>query len=117
MKPWGGYGASVAGFDGHNYSGRLARFPGGNFAAHVTPFLGAIASRVVGVMPTYAILDGLSIDGTPLEPVGAGFNRQLLGDQLGLVGQLAVRGQHALVAIGVGSRAVQAHDLLGVDPG
>ena len=82
VKHWVGYGASADGFDGHNYYGRLARFPGDNFAAHVTPFLGAIASRVVGVMPTYAILDGLSIDGAPLEPVGAGFNRQLLTEQL-----------------------------------
>ena len=82
VKHWVGYGASVDGLDGHNYYGRFARFPGGNFAAHVTPFLGAIASGVVGVMPTYAILDGLAIDGTPVEPVGAGFNRQLLTEQL-----------------------------------
>lgn len=82
VKHWVGYGASVDGLDGHNYYGRFARFPGGNFTAHVTPFLGAIASGVVGVMPTYAILDGLSIDGTPIEAVGAGFNRQLLGEQL-----------------------------------
>ena len=82
VKHWVGYGASVDGLDGHNYYGRFARFPGGNFAAHVTPFLGAIASGVVGVMPTYAILDGLSIDGTPVEPVGAGFSRQLLAEQL-----------------------------------
>ena len=82
VKHWVGYGASVDGLDGHNYYGRLARFPGGNFTAHVTPFLGAIASGVVGVMPTYAILDGLAIDGTPVEPVGAGFNRQLLTGQL-----------------------------------
>ncbi|MEO8623683.1 MAG: glycoside hydrolase family 3 N-terminal domain-containing protein, partial [bacterium] len=82
VKHWVGYGASVDGMDGHNYYGRFAKFPGGMFAKHVTPFLGAFASGVVGVMPTYAILDGLSIDGTPLEPVGAGFNRQLLTDQL-----------------------------------
>lgn len=82
VKHWVGYGAPADGFDGHNYYGRLSRFPGGNFAAHVTPFLGAFASGVVGVMPTYAILDGLSIDGTPVEPVGAGFNHQLLSQQL-----------------------------------
>ena len=82
VKHWVGYGASVQGFDGHNYYGRFGRFPGGNFKAHVAPFLGAIASGVVGVMPTYAILDGLSIDGTPLEAVGAGFSQKLLADQL-----------------------------------
>ncbi len=82
VKHWVGYGASVDGFDGHNYYGRYARFPGGDFRAHVTPFLGAIASGVVGVMPTYVILDDLSIEGKPVEPVGAGFNRQLLTGQL-----------------------------------
>ena len=82
VKHWVGYGASVNGFDGHNYYGRFARFPGGRFDDHVKPFLGAFASGVVGVMPTYDILDGLRIDGTPVEAVGAGFNKQLLTDQL-----------------------------------
>ena len=82
VKHWVGYGASADGFDGHNYYGRYARFPGGRFADHVTPFLGAFASGVVGVMPTYDILDGLKIDGTPVEAVGAGFNTQLLAEQL-----------------------------------
>ena len=82
VKHWVGYGASVDGFDGHNYYGRFARFPGGRFTDHVTPFLGAIASGVVGVMPTYNILDGLQIDGTPVEAVGAGFNKQLLAGLL-----------------------------------
>ncbi|MEO5817912.1 MAG: glycoside hydrolase family 3 N-terminal domain-containing protein [Gemmatimonadaceae bacterium] len=82
VKHWVGYGASVDGYDGHNYYGRYARFPGGQFAAHVKPFLGAFAAGVVGVMPTYAILDGLSIDGKPVEGVGAGFNKQILTEQL-----------------------------------
>jgi beta-glucosidase len=82
VKHWVGYGASVDGFDGHNYYGRFARFPGGRFADHVAPFLGAFASGVVGVMPTYDILDGLSIDGKPVEAVSANFNAQLLTEQL-----------------------------------
>jgi beta-glucosidase len=82
VKHWVGYGASVNGFDGHNSYGRFARFPGGRFEDHVKPFLGAFSSGVVGVMPTYDILDGLTIDGTPVEPVGAGFNKQLLAGQL-----------------------------------
>lgn len=82
VKHWVGYGASVDGFDGHNYYGRFARFPGNAFASHVAPFLGAFRAGVVGVMPTYAILDGLVLDGTAVEPVGAGFNAQLLRDQL-----------------------------------
>jgi beta-glucosidase len=82
VKHWVGYGASVDGFDGHNYYGRFSRFPGNRFTDHVTPFLGAFAAGVVGVMPTYNILDGLQIDGTPVEAVGAGFNTQLLGGLL-----------------------------------
>jgi beta-glucosidase len=82
VKHWVGYGASVDGFDGHNYYGRYSRFDGGRFNDHVTPFLGAIASGVVGVMPTYNIMQGLNVDGTPLEQVGAGFNKQLLAEQL-----------------------------------
>ena len=82
VKHWVGYGASVNGYDGHNSYGRFARFPGGRFEDHVKPFLGAFSSGVVGVMPTYDILDGLKIEGTLVEPVGAGFNRQLLAEQL-----------------------------------
>ena len=82
VKHWVGYGASVDGFDGHNYYGRYSRFPGNRFADHVAPFLGAFRSGVVGVMPTYNILDGLQINGTPVEPVGAGFNQQLLAGLL-----------------------------------
>ena len=82
VKHWVGYGAAVDGFDGHNYYGRYSRFPGNRFDDHVTPFLGALASGVVGVMPTYNILDGLQLDGKPVEPVGAGFNNQLLAGLL-----------------------------------
>lgn len=78
VKHWVGYGASRDGLDGHNYYGRYATFPGGRFADHVKPFLGAFARRVAGVMPTYPILEGVSIDGQPLEQVGAGFNAQLI---------------------------------------
>ena len=87
VKHWIGYGAAVDGYDGHNYYGRFSRFPAGRFDDHVAPFLGAFAAGVSAVMPTYNILDGLSLDGKPMEPVGAGFSRQLLGDLL--------RGRHA----------------------
>ena len=82
VKHWVGYGASVDGFDGHNSYGRFARITDANFKSHVAPFLGAFAAGVAGVMPTYAVLDGLRIDGTAIEPVGAGFNHQLLTEQL-----------------------------------
>ena len=77
VKHWAGYGASRDGFDGHTYYGRYA-FPGGAFAYHLKPFEGAFAAKVAGVMPTYDIIEGVSVDGAPLEPVAAGFSRQML---------------------------------------
>jgi beta-glucosidase len=78
VKHWVGYGASQTGFDGHNYYGRYSVFPGGRFADHLLPFDAAFAAHVAAVMPTYNILDGLEIDGRPVEAVGAGVNRQVL---------------------------------------
>ncbi|MFL5499852.1 MAG: glycoside hydrolase family 3 protein [Gemmatimonadaceae bacterium] len=78
VKHWVGYGAQKNGLDSHSAYGRYATFPGNNFAYHVRPFTGAFAAHVAGVMPTYSILEGVSVDGRPLEQVGAGFNRQLL---------------------------------------
>jgi len=78
VKHWVGYGASKDGWDAHNYYGRFASFPGNTFSQHLIPFEGAFASKAAGVMPTYAILEGVEIDGKPLEQVGAGFNQQLL---------------------------------------
>ena len=82
VKHWVGYGAAKEGFDSHNYYGRFASFPGANFEYHVRPFLPAFAANVAGVMPTYSILEGATWDGKPIEPVGAGFNHQLLTDVL-----------------------------------
>jgi beta-glucosidase len=77
-----GYGAAKDGWDGHNYYGRYADFAGHNFPQHLIPFNGAFAVQVGDVMPTYSILQDVTIDGKPLEQVGVGFNRQLLGDML-----------------------------------
>jgi beta-glucosidase len=82
VKHWVGYGAAKDGWDSHTYYGRFATFPGHNFEYHIRPFLGAFSANVGGVMPTYSILDGASWNGQPIEPVGAGFNRQLLTDML-----------------------------------
>jgi beta-glucosidase len=78
VKHWVGYGASKDGWDGHNYYGRYADFSGGAFEDHLVPFRAAFASGAAAVMPTYDILQGVEVQGKPLEPVGAGFNRQLL---------------------------------------
>ena len=82
VKHWVGYGAAKAGYDSHNYYGRLASFPAQNLAYHVRPFLGAFEAHVAGVMPTYSILEGAKWKGRPIEQVGAGYNRQLLTDIL-----------------------------------
>lgn len=78
VKHWVGYGAAAEGFDSHNHYGRYATFSGDHLDLHVRPFLGAFAAHVAGVMPTYSILRDATLDGEPVEPVGAGFNRQLL---------------------------------------
>ena len=81
VKHWVGYAAAVGGYDGHNYYGRFGRLDGA-LDLHIRAFEGAFAVKVAGVMPTYTILQDVRIDGAPLEPVGGGFNRQLLTDVL-----------------------------------
>jgi beta-glucosidase len=78
VKHWVGYGAAARGFDSHNYYGRFATVSGATLAYHVRPFLGAFAANAAGVMPTYSILEGAMWHGQPIEPVGAGYNHQLL---------------------------------------
>ncbi|MEO6528376.1 MAG: glycoside hydrolase family 3 N-terminal domain-containing protein [Gemmatimonadaceae bacterium] len=82
VKHWVGYGAAKQGLDGHNHYGRYASISGSNLENHVKPFLGAFAANVAGVMPTYDILEGATWRGRPIEPVGAGFNKQILTDML-----------------------------------
>lgn len=60
----------------------MAKLDNLSFAKHVMAFDGAFAARTVGVMPTYPIIEGVTLNGRPLEPVGAGFNRQLITDLL-----------------------------------
>ncbi len=88
VKHWLGYGAQRDGLDSHNYYGRFADFGPArgsartNLEYHVRPYLGAFAAHVAGVMPTYSILHGATWDGRAVEPVAAGFNKQLLTDVL-----------------------------------
>ena len=82
VKHWVGYGAQKNGFDSHSSYGKYASFSRDNLQTHITPFLGAFAAHVGGVMPTYSILEGATSNGRPLEQVGAGFNRQLLSEVL-----------------------------------
>jgi beta-glucosidase len=82
VKHWVAYGATPKGWDGHNYYGRFAKASNRSFAAHVQAFDGAFKVKVAGVMPTYSIVQGVSVAGKPLEQVGAGFSAQLLQDKL-----------------------------------
>lgn len=82
VKHWVGYGAARLGYDSHNAFGKYADIDGAALTTHVRPFLGAFAAGVAGVMPTYSILNGATIDGQPVEAVGAGFNRQIVTDLL-----------------------------------
>lgn len=77
VKHWVGYGAQPEGFDGHNHYGRFAR-PGASFAAHVDAFRGALAVKAGGVMPAYPILQGVTVAGQAVEPVGPGYSKVLL---------------------------------------
>ncbi len=81
-KHWVGYGAAVDGFDGHNYYGRFANVDADTLRAHIDAFDGALAAQTAGIMPTYSVPQGGSLNGEPLEQVGAGFSRQLLTDLL-----------------------------------
>ena len=82
VKHWVGYGAARLGYDSHNYYGRYASFSGANLDYHVRPFIGAFAANVAGVMPTYSILEGVTLNGRALVPIGVGFSKQLLTDLL-----------------------------------
>lgn len=78
VKHWVGYGAEPEGFDAHSYYGRHLVMDEKSFALHVRAFQGAFSAHASTIMPTYGIITGVTLDGQPIEPVGAGFNRQLL---------------------------------------
>ena len=82
VKHWVGYGAQKDGWDSHNYYGRFSAITNAVLAYHIKPFLGAFDAHVAAVMPTYSILENVSVNGKPLEKVGAGFSKPLLTDLL-----------------------------------
>ncbi|GGZ45060.1 glycoside hydrolase family 3 protein [Asticcacaulis endophyticus] len=82
-KHWVGYGSPAEkGYDSHNYYGRYAAFPGGDLDKHIAAFKGVFDAGVAGIMPTYSILKDVTLDGKPVEQVGAGFSKVLLTDAL-----------------------------------
>jgi beta-glucosidase len=82
VKHWVGYGAQKGGWDSHNYYGRFSAITNAELAYHIKPFLGAFDAHVAAVMPTYSILQNVSINGQPLEKVGVGFSKPMLTDLL-----------------------------------
>lgn len=89
-KHFPGGGPQKDGEDAHFPYGREQVYPGGQFDAHLAPFRVAIDHGVAGIMPYYGMPIGLEIEGEKIEPVGFGFNRQimqgLLRDRLGFDG-------------------------------
>ena len=82
VKHWVGYGAEPNGFDAHSYYGRIAKLSDATFAQHVAAFQGAFDANVAGVMPAYPILEGITVNGKPVEAVAPGYNRQILTELL-----------------------------------
>ncbi|QTE29622.1 glycoside hydrolase family 3 protein [Pengzhenrongella sicca] len=89
-KHFPGGGPQADGEDAHFPYGREQVYPGGRFADHLAPFRVAIAHRTAAMMPYYGMPVGLVLDGEPIEPVGFGYNRQivtgLLREELGYDG-------------------------------
>lgn len=89
-KHFPGGGPQLDGEDPHFPYGREQIYPGGWFAEHLLPFERAIASGVSALMPYYGMPIDLVVDGEAIEPVGFGFNRQivtgLLRERLGYEG-------------------------------
>ncbi len=78
VKHWIGYGAQKDGLDSHNYYGRFSALTNAQLSYHIEPFLGAFNAHVAAVMPAYSILEQVTLDGQPVELVGAGLSKQLL---------------------------------------
>ena len=76
-KHFPGGGPQADGEDPHFPYGKDQVYPGGRFEDHLRPFESAFAAGTAQVMPYY----GRPV-GTELEPVGFGFNRQVITDLL-----------------------------------
>lgn len=76
-KHFPGGGPQQDGEDPHFSYGREQVYPGNNFNYHLLPFEAAFGAGTSQIMPYY----GMPI-GTELEPVGFGFNKQVITDLL-----------------------------------
>lgn len=82
VKHFAGGGLQLNGLDPHNFYGKEQIYPGDNLEYHLVPFEGAFAANVASVMPYYGQPIGLKYNGTDIEPVGFGFNKQIVTDML-----------------------------------
>ncbi|MBC9822882.1 glycoside hydrolase family 3 C-terminal domain-containing protein [Terrabacter sp. MAHUQ-38] len=89
-KHFPGGGPQKGGEDAHFPYGREQVYPGRRFDDHLKPFLPIIEAGTAGIMPYYGMPVGLEIEGEPIEPVGFGYNKQvvtgLLRERLGYDG-------------------------------
>ena len=76
-KHFPGGGPQADGEDPHFPYGKDQVYPGGRFDDHLQPFEAAFAAGTAQIMPYY----GRPV-GTELEPVGFGFNREVIGGLL-----------------------------------
>lgn len=77
-KHFPGGGPQKDGEDAHFPYGREQVYPGGRFEDHLEPFRVAIDHGVAGIMPYYGMPIGLEFHGEKIEPVGFGYNRQIM---------------------------------------
>ncbi len=89
-KHFPGGGPQKDGEDAHFPYGREQVYPGGRFADHLKPFPPIIEAGTAGIMPYYGMPIELEIDGEQIEPIGFGYNKQvvtgLLREKLGYDG-------------------------------
>lgn len=89
-KHFPGGGPQLDGEDAHFPYGREQVYPGDAFELHLGPFRAAVAAGTAGMMPYYGMPIDLEVDGERIEPVGFGYNRQivtgLLRERLGFDG-------------------------------
>ncbi|WP_323095827.1 glycoside hydrolase family 3 protein [Intrasporangium sp. YIM S08009] len=89
-KHFPGGGPQKDGEDAHFPYGREQVYPGGRFADHLKPFPPIIEAGTAGIMPYYGMPIELEIDGEKIEPIGFGYNKQvvtgLLREKLGYDG-------------------------------
>ncbi|MEY9952438.1 glycoside hydrolase family 3 N-terminal domain-containing protein [Leifsonia sp. EB34] len=81
-KHFPGGGPQKDGEDAHFPYGREQTYTAGRFEDHLHPFHAAIARKTSAIMPYYGMPVDLVVDGEPIEPVGFGYNKQIVSGLL-----------------------------------